>query len=155
MVSLLWQNSTAVNEGKVRLKRKYSGGSFFLPVPRSASSQWFCLLIIIPQLILSSEEVLDHDDMTSMDQILDVNHRKETVNYTELFRCKFFSALQKKTFSSGLRAPRGMSIRDGDIAVSYLRSAINCPGNACLWPKSVDGFVYVPYILSPLYGRMA
>ena len=45
-----------------------------------------------------------------------------------------------------------MSFREGDIANSYMRSAITCPGNACLWPKSVDGFVYVPYIVSPLYG---
>lgn len=56
------------------------------------------------------------------------------------------------SFASGLRAPRGLSFRDGDIASSYVRSAITCPGNACLWPKSVDGFVYVPYIVSPLYG---
>lgn len=54
--------------------------------------------------------------------------------------------------SSELQVPRGMTLREGDIASSYLRSAITCPGNACLWPKSVDGFVYVPYILSPVYG---
>lgn len=52
----------------------------------------------------------------------------------------------------GLRAPRGVTFRDGDIASYYPRSAITCPGNTCLWPKSVDGFVYVPYIMSPLYG---
>uniref|UniRef100_A0A8C6Q5B4 Metalloendopeptidase n=1 Tax=Nothobranchius furzeri TaxID=105023 RepID=A0A8C6Q5B4_NOTFU len=55
-------------------------------------------------------------------------------------------------FKSGLRVPRGLSFREGDIAYSYARSAINCPDNTCLWPKSIDGFVYVPYILSPLYG---
>ncbi|XP_075334843.1 hatching enzyme 1.2 [Odontesthes bonariensis] len=75
-----------------------------------------------------SDEISDHDEMTAMDQILVVN--------------------------SKLRAPRGLSIRDGDIAYSYIRSAINCAGNACLWPKSIDGFVYVPFILSPLYEDM-
>ena len=55
-------------------------------------------------------------------------------------------------FTSGLRPPRGMSFKEGDIASSYIRSAITCPGNTCLWPKSVDGFVYVPYIISPVYG---
>uniref|UniRef100_A0AAZ1XUJ2 Metalloendopeptidase n=1 Tax=Oreochromis aureus TaxID=47969 RepID=A0AAZ1XUJ2_OREAU len=59
-------------------------------------------------------------------------------------------AIVYNSFFSQIRAPRGMSIRDGDIAVSHVRSAITCPGNTCLWPKSVDGFVYVPYILSPL-----
>lgn len=47
-----------------------------------------------------------------------------------------------------------MSLKDGDIASSYLRSALICPGNACLWPKAIDGFVYVPYIISPLYGTV-
>uniref|UniRef100_A0A3P9BKH0 Metalloendopeptidase n=1 Tax=Maylandia zebra TaxID=106582 RepID=A0A3P9BKH0_9CICH len=92
------KNSTGVHEGKVRLKRKFS------------------------------EENIEHDEMTTMDQILEVNRK--------------------------IRAPRGMSIRDGDIAVSHVRSAITCPGNTCLWPKSVDGFVYVPYIISPLYDDM-
>ncbi|XP_051815009.1 high choriolytic enzyme 2-like [Acanthochromis polyacanthus] len=75
-----------------------------------------------------SDEVHDHDEMTAMDQILVVNSR--------------------------MRAPRGLSFREGDIATSYIRSAINCPGNACLWPKAVDGFVYVPFIISPLYDDM-
>ncbi|XP_007570355.2 high choriolytic enzyme 1 isoform X2 [Poecilia latipinna] len=92
------KNSTDVHEGKLRLKRKYS------------------------------DELMDRDEMTAMDQILEVNSR--------------------------LRAPRGLSFREGDIAYSYVRSAINCPGNACLWPKSIDGFVYVPYLLSPVYDDM-
>ncbi|KAM8857123.1 uncharacterized protein ACB058_008903 [Synchiropus picturatus] len=74
-----------------------------------------------------SEELTDLDEANAMDQILAVN--------------------------SNLKAPRGVSIRDGDIASTYPHSAITCPGNTCLWPKSVDGFVYVPYIISPLYGR--
>ncbi|XP_030283303.1 high choriolytic enzyme 2 [Sparus aurata] len=92
------KNDTEVQEGKVRLKRKFS------------------------------DELTDRDQMNAMDQILLVN--------------------------SKLRQPRGMALREGDIASSYIRSAISCPGNACLWPKSIDGFVYVPYILSPLYDDM-
>uniref|UniRef100_A0A3Q3JU86 Metalloendopeptidase n=1 Tax=Monopterus albus TaxID=43700 RepID=A0A3Q3JU86_MONAL len=92
------KNSTSVQEGKMRVKREYS------------------------------DEIPDHDEITVMDQILQVN--------------------------SMLRAPRGLSIRDGDIASSYVRSAITCTGNTCLWPKSVDGFVYVPYIISALYDDM-
>ncbi|KAK2839705.1 hypothetical protein Q5P01_013445 [Channa striata] len=75
-----------------------------------------------------SDEIKDFDEINVMDQILDVNRR--------------------------LRVPRGLSIRDGDIASSHMQSAISCPGNACLWPKSVDGFVYIPYIFSPLYDDM-
>ncbi|KAM8855632.1 high choriolytic enzyme 1 [Spinachia spinachia] len=92
------KNSTDVHEGKVRLKREYS------------------------------DEILDRDEMNTMDQILEVNRR--------------------------LRGPRGLTFRDGDIASSYPRSAITCPGNACMWQKSVDGFVYVPFMLSPLYDDM-
>lgn len=58
----------------------------------------------------------------------------------------FFPALE-------FRAPRGLTLREGDIASSHIRSAITCANNACLWPKAMDGFVYVPFILSPLYGR--
>lgn len=47
-----------------------------------------------------------------------------------------------------------MTLREGDIASTYMRSAIACANNACLWPKSIDGFVYIPYILSPLYGAI-
>ncbi|KAM9346848.1 uncharacterized protein ABDE67_011161 [Symphorus nematophorus] len=75
-----------------------------------------------------SDEITDRDQMNAMDQILLVN--------------------------SKLRAPRGFSFREGDIVSSYIRSAITCPGNACLWPKSIDGFVYVPFIMSPLYDDM-
>ncbi|XP_042565268.1 high choriolytic enzyme 2 [Clupea harengus] len=48
----------------------------------------------------------------------------------------------------------GLSMRDGDIASSNPRSALICQENSCLWPKSVDGFVYVPYIISPFYDDM-
>ncbi|XP_062287274.1 high choriolytic enzyme 1 [Scomber scombrus] len=75
-----------------------------------------------------SDETPDWDEMNIMDKIMEVNNR--------------------------LRAPRGMSFKEGDIASSYIRSAITCPGNTCLWPKSVDGFVYVPYIISPVYDDM-
>lgn len=49
---------------------------------------------------------------------------------------------------------RGYAFREGDIASSGVRSVISCPNQNCLWPKSVDGFVYVPYTISPLYGGL-
>ncbi|KAK3568967.1 hypothetical protein QTP86_021378, partial [Hemibagrus guttatus] len=49
---------------------------------------------------------------------------------------------------------RGYAFREGDIVSFGLRSAISCPNQNCLWPKSVDGFVYVPYTISPLYDNM-
>uniref|UniRef100_A0A671K5Q4 Metalloendopeptidase n=1 Tax=Sinocyclocheilus anshuiensis TaxID=1608454 RepID=A0A671K5Q4_9TELE len=42
----------------------------------------------------------------------------------------------------------------GDILSSGSRGAITCLVDSCRWPRSVDGFVYVPYIISPLYDDM-
>ncbi|KAK1789090.1 hypothetical protein P4O66_015045 [Electrophorus voltai] len=75
-----------------------------------------------------SEEYLSPDDMNPMDWILRAN--------------------------SMLAGVTGFSFREGDIASSGLWSAITCPGQSCLWPKSVDGFVYVPYTISALYDNM-
>ncbi|XP_076857296.1 high choriolytic enzyme 1 [Brachyhypopomus gauderio] len=75
-----------------------------------------------------SEEYLSPDDMNPMDRILRVNGM--------------------------LAGVRGFSFREGDIASSGVWSAITCPGQSCLWSKSVDGFVYVPYTISPLYDNM-
>uniref|UniRef100_A0A8C2ACM0 Metalloendopeptidase n=1 Tax=Cyprinus carpio TaxID=7962 RepID=A0A8C2ACM0_CYPCA len=49
---------------------------------------------------------------------------------------------------------RGFPLREGDILSSGSRSAIICLGDSCRWPRSVDGFVYVPYIISPTYDYM-
>ncbi|XP_045560370.1 hatching enzyme 1.2 [Salmo salar] len=79
-----------------------------------------------------SEALKGSGEMNAMDRILRTNGRQ------------------------GSPRVRGLSFREGDIASSYnvhRRSAITCPGNSCLWPKSVDGFVYVPYIISPQYGK--
>uniref|UniRef100_A0A671NPW5 Metalloendopeptidase n=1 Tax=Sinocyclocheilus anshuiensis TaxID=1608454 RepID=A0A671NPW5_9TELE len=46
---------------------------------------------------------------------------------------------------------RGFPLREGDILGSGSRSVITCLGDSCRWPRSVDGFVYVPYIISPIY----
>ncbi|MFT7808004.1 high choriolytic enzyme 1-like isoform X2 [Arapaima gigas] len=76
-----------------------------------------------------SEEHLD--DMTAMDKILEANGWQDTDTH--------------------------LPLREGDIAhlpSTGPRSAISCPGNSCLWPKAVDGFVYVPYLLSPEYVDM-
>ncbi|XP_075699577.1 embryonic protein UVS.2-like [Rhinoderma darwinii] len=43
-----------------------------------------------------------------------------------------------------------MAVKEGDILIRTGRSAINCKG--CLWPKSSDGTVIVPYTLSSNYS---
>uniref|UniRef100_A0A8C7KDP5 Metalloendopeptidase n=1 Tax=Oncorhynchus kisutch TaxID=8019 RepID=A0A8C7KDP5_ONCKI len=81
----------------------------------------------------NSEVLRAPEEMNAMDRILRTNGRL------------------------GSSRARGLSFREGDIASSYhiqSRSAITCPGNTCLWPKSVDGSVYVPYIISPQYDDM-
>uniref|UniRef100_A0A3Q2QF74 Metalloendopeptidase n=1 Tax=Fundulus heteroclitus TaxID=8078 RepID=A0A3Q2QF74_FUNHE len=45
------------------------------------------------------------------------------------------------------------TLREGDIAVSTGRRSKICFARTCLWSKSVDGHVYVPYMLSPEYCR--
>uniref|UniRef100_A0A8C4SRG2 Metalloendopeptidase n=1 Tax=Erpetoichthys calabaricus TaxID=27687 RepID=A0A8C4SRG2_ERPCA len=75
-----------------------------------------------------SDERLGVEDMTAMDKILETNEYQLTAH------------------------PGGPTFMQGDIAISSKRSAIACPGNTCLWPKSVDGHVYIPYILSPQYN---
>uniref|UniRef100_A0A4W5LSP8 Metalloendopeptidase n=1 Tax=Hucho hucho TaxID=62062 RepID=A0A4W5LSP8_9TELE len=80
-----------------------------------------------------SEVLTSPEEMNAMDRILRANGRQ------------------------GSPRARGLSFREGDIASYYniqSRSAITCPGNSCLWPKSVDGFVYVPYVISPRYDDM-
>ncbi|TRY99643.1 hypothetical protein DNTS_000105, partial [Danionella cerebrum] len=44
------------------------------------------------------------------------------------------------------------NLREGDIAVSG-RSQRNCFARSCLWTKSVDGNVYIAYILSQAYSE--
>ena len=52
-----------------------------------------------------------------------------------------------------LAGVKGYAFQEGDIATGGPSSTISCPGLTCKWPKSVDGFVYVPYELSLLYGE--
>ncbi|XP_018599957.1 high choriolytic enzyme 1-like isoform X2 [Scleropages formosus] len=78
-----------------------------------------------------AEQLLGLRDVTAMDKILETNSWR----------------------GGHARLP----LREGDIAQlpgTGPRSAIACPGNSCLWPKAVDGFVYVPYRLSPEYVDM-
>lgn len=42
-------------------------------------------------------------------------------------------------------------LREGDIAVSTGRRNKVCFARSCLWSKSVDGYVYIAYNLSPEY----
>ncbi|XP_039630813.1 astacin-like metalloendopeptidase [Polypterus senegalus] len=46
----------------------------------------------------------------------------------------------------------GHIIRYGDVADSLMRNAMICPGDGCFWPKASDGFVYVPFTVSPVYS---
>lgn len=46
------------------------------------------------------------------------------------------------------------SLREGDIAVSAGRRTKVCFARSCLWSKSVDGRVYVPYRLSNEYSKL-
>ncbi|XP_063353908.1 hatching enzyme 1.2-like isoform X2 [Pelmatolapia mariae] len=46
------------------------------------------------------------------------------------------------------------TLREGDIAVSSGRPPRICFARSCLWSKSVDGHVYIPYNLSPEYNEM-
>ncbi|KAG9271773.1 hatching enzyme 1.2 [Astyanax mexicanus] len=75
-----------------------------------------------------SEEFPSPDEMNPMDRILEANR-----------------------YLTGLT---GYTFREGDIASAGPFSTITCPGQTCLWPKSVDGFVYVPYALSMQYDTM-
>uniref|UniRef100_A0A672JKW2 Metalloendopeptidase n=1 Tax=Salarias fasciatus TaxID=181472 RepID=A0A672JKW2_SALFA len=46
------------------------------------------------------------------------------------------------------------TLREGDIAVSSGRRAKVCFARSCLWNKSVDGHVYIPYRVSPEYTEV-
>ncbi|XP_075044211.1 embryonic protein UVS.2-like isoform X2 [Mixophyes fleayi] len=56
-------------------------------------------------------------------------------------------------FSDILSSNQGSSrfMLQGDIAVKRNRNALVCRGKSCLWPKSGDGLVRVPYTLSNNY----
>ncbi|KAK6490670.1 low choriolytic enzyme-like [Huso huso] len=60
----------------------------------------------------------------------------------------------KDIFTRILEANRGIlkKMIQGDIAVSNTRSAMKCEGGECLWPKSNNGLVNVPYSLSDTYS---
>ncbi|NP_001088112.1 uncharacterized protein LOC494813 precursor [Xenopus laevis] len=55
-------------------------------------------------------------------------------------------------FSNIMKANQGSRRlrKQGDIAIKTRRNAIDCP--ECLWPKSSDGIVYVPYTVSSQYS---
>ncbi|XP_034776557.2 hatching enzyme 1.2-like [Acipenser ruthenus] len=60
----------------------------------------------------------------------------------------------KDIFTRILEANRGIlkKMMQGDIAVSNTRSAMKCEGGECLWPRSDNGLVNVPYSLSDTYS---
>uniref|UniRef100_A0A8C2GLG5 Metalloendopeptidase n=1 Tax=Cyprinus carpio TaxID=7962 RepID=A0A8C2GLG5_CYPCA len=84
--------------------------------------------------------------------ILDSIQNTRTYTYTYIYR-----ELHFEHETCGYLTPpvsRGFPLREGDILSSGSRSAIICLGDSCRWPRSVDGFVYVPYIISPTYGEI-
>ncbi|XP_030646994.1 high choriolytic enzyme 1-like [Chanos chanos] len=44
------------------------------------------------------------------------------------------------------------NLEEGDMLPSYTRTAKKCWRNRCLWPKTSDGLVKVPYIISDTYN---
>ncbi|KAL7882324.1 hypothetical protein AOLI_G00091730 [Acnodon oligacanthus] len=75
-----------------------------------------------------SEELMSPDKLNPMDRILETNRVLSSVT--------------------------GYPLIEGDIATTGPSSTISCPMHNCKWPKSVDGFVYVPYELSLQYDTM-
>uniref|UniRef100_A0A8C1KZV0 Metalloendopeptidase n=1 Tax=Cyprinus carpio TaxID=7962 RepID=A0A8C1KZV0_CYPCA len=50
---------------------------------------------------------------------------------------------------------RDFPLREGDILKAGSHGAqVTCLADSCRWPKAVDGFVYVPYIISRQYEDM-
>ncbi|XP_048857816.1 hatching enzyme 1.2-like isoform X2 [Brienomyrus brachyistius] len=72
-----------------------------------------------------SEEFMPQNEMTAMDKIMRANEYQE-----------------------------GSGFREGDIAVSNKRGSRSCFARSCLWPKSVDGNVYIAYTLSSEYNDL-
>lgn len=53
--------------------------------------------------------------------------------------------------------PKGSDefLLEGDLYIPKQRNAMKCLNKAfnCLWPKSSDGKVWIPYTISDKYGR--
>ncbi|XP_056892324.1 hatching enzyme 1.2 [Takifugu flavidus] len=98
-----------------------------------------CLLAVHAQKLLFSPKWVPvgykerevRGDLTAMDEIIKAN---------EMHAPQFIDSAS--------------SLRDGDIAVSTGRRSKVCFARICLWSKSVDGFVYVAYRLSPNYTEL-
>uniref|UniRef100_A0A3Q3W035 Metalloendopeptidase n=1 Tax=Mola mola TaxID=94237 RepID=A0A3Q3W035_MOLML len=69
-----------------------------------------------------------HGDLTAMDEIITAN---------EVHATRFVDGTT--------------SLREGDIAVTSGRRSKVCFARSCLWSKSVDGHVYIPYRVSSDY----
>lgn len=64
-----------------------------------------------------------------------------------------YSVYFKTLFFSGTLITEGMTLREGDIAVSNRMGSKTCFARSCLWSKSVDGHVYIAYTFSPEYSK--
>ncbi|KAI1898308.1 hypothetical protein AGOR_G00070990 [Albula goreensis] len=79
---------------------------------------------------LSANEMALQNEMTAMDKIMEANEYQIDP------------------------VIEGTSFREGDIAVTNRRGLKACFARSCLWPKSVDGYVYIPYLMSAEYDDM-
>ncbi|XP_077306324.1 tolloid-like protein 1 [Lithobates pipiens] len=71
--------------------------------------------------------------------------------------CLFHQNLQQRkkreiNETRGLIMSGEYVVGDLDIAYSKQRSTNDCPKNICLWTKSIDGSVYIPYVISRDYS---
>ncbi|XP_034624643.1 astacin-like metalloendopeptidase [Trachemys scripta elegans] len=60
---------------------------------------------------------------------------------------------EESIFSLILKSNKGSKTRlyEGDITPKRHRNAIVCPFNWCFWPKSSNGLVIIPYVISSSY----
>ncbi|XP_050811949.1 hatching enzyme 1.2-like [Gopherus flavomarginatus] len=60
---------------------------------------------------------------------------------------------EESVFSLILKSNKGSKTRlyEGDITPKRHRNAIVCPFNWCFWPKSSNGLVVIPYVISSSY----
>uniref|UniRef100_A0A3B3SCZ7 Metalloendopeptidase n=1 Tax=Paramormyrops kingsleyae TaxID=1676925 RepID=A0A3B3SCZ7_9TELE len=136
-VSLSLKNIPGTNSSKKRFQRELSGLSNVcnqctfhmnkVTTFKHYMNIWACVCV---KLIVFTfiEEFMPQNEMTAMDKIMRANE---------------------------YQGKNSLNVLEGDIAVSNKRGSRSCFARSCLWPKSVDGNVYIAYTLSPEYRMEA
>ncbi|KAE8587888.1 hypothetical protein XENTR_v10022166 [Xenopus tropicalis] len=108
------------------------------------------------QIIFPYQEKLDKDSLTNLDLLKALGKSEKDALATE-GTVREMPVLGKKSgsvdvFTQISKVNRGISVPtyEGDILRPEGRSAMNC--TECLWPKSTDGTVIVPYNFSSNYS---